>query len=170
MGFQLPTSTGELTTRISAIKPVSPLFRGGIRGGVGRCNSQKHPTTWFFSYQQHRHVRRKTWTLPNEIILVTSWWLKNISQNGNLPQIGMNTKKHFKPPPRDIRFFAYFSPYSCYCYTPEEFPKTSDQGTIIHHGVLRVTMEVNPIRVEKPHSNWSLGERVKPQLVGWNNT
>ena len=34
MGFQLPTSTGELTTRISAIKPVSPLFRGGIRGGL----------------------------------------------------------------------------------------------------------------------------------------
>ena len=32
----------------------------------------------------------------------SSWWvstpLKNISQNGNLPQVGLNIKKYVKPP------------------------------------------------------------------------
>ena len=41
--------------------------------------------------------------------------LKNISQNGNLPQIGMNIKKYLKPPPRFYLHFHYIyhthSPY-----------------------------------------------------------
>jgi len=32
--------------------------------------------------------------------LVVSTHLKNISQNGNLPQIGVENKKCLKPPPR----------------------------------------------------------------------
>ena len=32
--------------------------------------------------------------------LVVSTPLKNISQNGNLPQIGVKEKKYLKPPPR----------------------------------------------------------------------
>ena len=32
--------------------------------------------------------------------LVVSTHLKNISQNGNLPQLGVNINKNLKPPPR----------------------------------------------------------------------
>ena len=38
----------------------------------------------------------KTW-------LVVSTHLKNISQNGNLPQIGVKINKYLKPPPRNYR-------------------------------------------------------------------
>ena len=34
--------------------------------------------------------------------LVVSTPLKNISQNGNLPQIGVKMKKYLKPPPRQL--------------------------------------------------------------------
>ena len=34
--------------------------------------------------------------------LLVSTHLKNISQNGNLPQIGMNIKTYLKPPPRQV--------------------------------------------------------------------
>ena len=42
---------------------------------------------------------------PHNFWLVVSTFLKNISQNGNLPQIGMKlkifeNKKYLKPPPR----------------------------------------------------------------------
>ncbi len=35
--------------------------------------------------------------------------LKNISQNGNLPQIGGENKKYLKPPPKSVCWFAFIS-------------------------------------------------------------
>ena len=46
---------------------------------------------------KHKSVGDGTW-------LVVSTHLKNVSQNGNLPQIAVKIKKYLKPPPRTMSF------------------------------------------------------------------
>ena len=47
---------------------------------------------------------QQSWGNGLENLLVVSTHLKNISQNGNLPQIGVKIKKWLKPPPRKRPF------------------------------------------------------------------
>ena len=46
----------------------------------------------------------------SQLLVCGSTQLKNISQNGNLPQIGVNMKKYLKPPPR-LRFLNPINTY-----------------------------------------------------------
>lgn len=56
--------------------------------------------------------------------LVTSWWfetvstpLKNLSQNGNLPQIGVTIQKYLKPSPR----YCLYQSLNCYILKKRRF-------------------------------------------------
>ena len=60
----------------------------------------------------HREDKRH-WPRKSPISLERNIWLavepthlKNISQNGNLPQVGMEIKRYLKPPPRYVVFVA----------------------------------------------------------------
>ena len=94
---------------------------------------------------------------------ITSWWFQPIwkilySQNGNLPQIGVNIKKYLKPPPGSKIFTIVKNPPPfpwCFCW-PWDPPTQglgggqtegwmSREGGVIRSKVIESMGEISPI-------------------------
>ena len=79
----LVLSSGSVSKSSGLMQHVSSICLSGIH--CLACGSQREPTN-----------------IVSNIWLVGSTHLKNISQIGNLPQIGVKIKKYLKPPPRYV--------------------------------------------------------------------
>ena len=118
----------EDTFRLKTHPSCAELFYRSVRIQGGTRMDRKNPITAWGTPWQHHAIQLRLWESIFPILfqptvclyipkggfsrwisqtintihnwLVVSTPLKNISQNGNLPQIGMEIKKYLKPPPR----------------------------------------------------------------------
>ena len=66
-----------------------------------------------FSYLRRGKTEKQKKLSPTYVIilLVVSTHLKNISQIGSSPQVGVNKKKYLKPPPRNVIKQEYYKDF-----------------------------------------------------------
>ena len=89
---------------------VAMTFMQGVTGIVSKFNLFGRETNveinlWDSWTQMNTSFNKNV--MLKDIWLVVSTHLKNISQNGNLPQIGVKIKKYLKPPPRYPQVFQH---------------------------------------------------------------